>query len=178
MSVASSLAKLYTSIFPTQGNGDPVWSHQAATQSSAQPDTPTRSWDTTRVLIHVCTTVRDLIKEAVSMSHNLTLFMLDLASAAQQQTPAAESQHYKGGRPDLEVNQMCPTCSTSYFMPLSFPIGPHRHCCQIPEALLGQPGGCTSQQRLEQGRGAVSAPASCSRALKQCQVMPLTQPQV
>lgn len=31
------------------------------------------------------------------MSHNLTLFILDLASAAQQQTLGAESQHHKGG---------------------------------------------------------------------------------
>lgn len=131
-----------------------------------------------RVLIHVCATVRGVIREAVNLRHNLTVFILNLASAAQQQTPGAESQTHKGAEESrLQVNQMYPTCFTSYFMPLSFPIRHHSHCCQIPEALLGQLGGCTSQQKLEQGRGAISAPASRSRALRQCQVMPLTQPQ-
>lgn len=86
-----------------------------------------------RVLIHVCATVRGVIREAVNLRHNLTVFILNLASAAQQQTPGAEKPDPQGSRGEQTAGQ--PNVPNMLHLLFYASLLPH----QAPQSLLPNP---------------------------------------
>lgn len=130
---------------PSQPSCTPAFSpsreeeiHQAAAQSSPELTGPLvwhphQTMRQHQVLIHVCATARDVIKEAVDLRHSLALFILNLASAAQQQTPGAESQHHKGAEGTRPAGQQNVPNMLHLLFYASFL--PH----QPPQALLPNP---------------------------------------
>lgn len=83
-------------------------------------------------MIHVCATVRDVIKEAADLRHDLTVFILNLVSAAQQQTPGAQSQHHKGAETRPAGQQKAPNTPHLLFYASCLPH-------QAPQAMLPNP---------------------------------------